>query len=145
MNIGELFEAWEQDSVFERDLITEESIKIPQLHSKWMKMLSTERMRLKSVQFQYKEMYRIKHEYYRGDLDIEDIQSYGWEPMHLKILRSDLQMYLDADPQLGEMQQKVDIQQEKIKFIEGVIQQINTRGFQIKNVIDWEKFKSGLW
>ena len=144
MNIGELFEAWEQDSVFERDLITEESIKVPQLHSKWMKMLSTERMRLKSVQFQYKEMYRIKHEYYRGDLDIEDIQTYGWEPMHLKILRSDLQMYLDADPQLGEMQQKVDIAQEKIKFIEGVIQQINTRGFQIKNVIDWEKVKSGL-
>ena len=144
MNISELFDAWEQDSVFERDLITEESIKVPQLHSKWMKMLSTERMRLKSVQFQYKEMYRIKHEYYRGDLDIEDVQSYGWEPMHLKILRSDLQMYLDADPQLGEMQQKVDIAQEKIKFIEGVIQQINTRGFQIKNVIDWEKFKSGL-
>lgn len=144
MNISELFDAWEQDSVFERDLITEESIKVPQLHSKWMKMLSTERMRLKSVQFQYKEMYRIKHEYYRGDLDIEDIQTYGWEPMHLKILRSDLQMYLDADPQLGEMQQKVDIAQEKIKFIEGVIQQINTRGFQIKNVIDWEKFKSGL-
>ena len=144
MNIGELFEAWEQDSVFERDLITEESIKVPQLHSKWMKMLSTERMRLKSVQFQYKEMYRIKHEYYRGDLDIEDVQAYGWEPMHLKILRSDIQMYLDADSQLGEMQQKVDIAQEKIKFIEGVIQQINTRGFQIKNVIDWEKFKSGL-
>lgn len=144
MNLSDLFDAWQQDSVFERDLLTEESIKIPQLHSKWMKTLSTERMRLKTYQTQFKEMYRIKHEYYRGDLDIEDITSYGWEPMHLKILRSDLQMYLDADPDLSELQQKVDIQQEKIKFIEGVIQQINTRGFQIKNVIDWEKFKSGL-
>ncbi len=144
MNSSALFESWQQDSVFERDLLTEESIKVPQLHSKWMKMLSTERMRHKVTQAQYKEMYRIKHEYYRGDLDIEDIQAHGWEPMHLKILRTDLTMYLEADTDLIELQQKVDVQQEKVKFIEGVIQQINTRGFQIKNVIDWEKFKSGL-
>ena len=33
---------------------------------------------------------------------------------------------------------------EKIEFLESVIRTINNRGFQIKNAIDWEKFKVGI-
>lgn len=144
MNISELFAAWEQDSVFDREYITEESIKIPQLHSKWMKMLATERMMHKSAVQAYKVLYRDKHAYYSGTLDKETLDEHGWEPFELRVIRGDLAMYLDADPDLSTLQTKADIAQEKVKFIEGVIGQINTRGFQIKNVIEWEKFKAGI-
>ena len=144
MRRDEIYEAWEQDSVFERDLLTEESIKIPQLHSKWMKMLSNERMRHKSLLVQYKGLFKDKHEYYRGDLDFDILKERGWDPFDLKVLRSDLDLYMQSDKDLSDLHLKVELQQEKVKFIESVIQQINNRGFQIKNVIDWEKFKSGL-
>lgn len=144
MNIQQIYESWEQDSVFERDKLSEESIKIPQLHSKYMKILSQERMRSKTVTHQYKELYKIKHEYYRGDLDMETLKSYAWEPFNLKVLRADLDMYLDQDTDLIELRMKMDVQKEKVSLVESIIQQINNRGFQIKNVIDWEKFKAGL-
>lgn len=144
MKLEEIYEAWSQDSVFERDLLTEESIKIPQLHSKYLKMLSTERMRSKAVQQEYKTLFRIKHEYYRGDLDHETLINRGWEPFDLKIVRQDLDMYLQSDEDIQQAQAKVDVQKEKISLLESIIQQINNRGFQIKGVIDWEKFKAGL-
>jgi hypothetical protein len=144
MNIQDIYESWEQDSVFERDQLSEESIKIPQLHSKYMKILSQERMKSKVITHQYKQLYKIKHEYYRGDLDMETLQAYGWEPFNLKVLRQDLEMYIDQDDDIIDARQKMEIQKEKITLVEGIIQQINTRGFQIKNVIDWEKFKAGL-
>ena len=144
MNIQDIYESWEQDSVFERDQLSEESIKIPQLHSKYMKILSQERMKGKAVTHVYKQLYKIKHEYYRGDLDMETLQAYGWEPFNLKVLRQDLEMYIDQDDDIIDARQKMEIQKEKVSLVEGIIQQINTRGFQIKNVIDWEKFKAGL-
>lgn len=144
MNISELFAAWEEDSIFDREYLSEESIKIPQLHSKWMKFLATERMKHKAAAQAYKVLYRDKHSYYSGTLDKETLDQHGWEPFELRVIRGDLSMYLDSDPDLGELQTKSDVAQEKVKFIEGVIGQINVRGFQIKNVIDWEKFKAGL-
>ena len=53
-------------------------------------------------------------------------------------------MYIDQDDDIIDARQKMEIQKEKVSLVEGIIQQINTRGFQIKNVIDWEKFKAGL-
>jgi len=144
MNLNDIYESWEQDSVFERDQLSEESIKIPQLHSKYMKILSQERMRSKAVSHHYKQLYKIKHEYYRGDLDMETLREHNWEPFDLKVLRQDLEMYIDQDNDIIEARQKMEIQKEKISLIESIIQQINNRGFQIKNVIDWEKFKAGL-
>ena len=75
---------------------------------------------------------------------METLQAYGWEPFNLKVLRQDLDMYIDQDDDIIDARQKMEIQKEKITLVEGIIQQINTRGFQIKNVIDWEKFKAGL-
>ena len=144
MNIQDIYESWEQDSVFERDQLSEESIKVPQLHSKYMKILSQERMRSKVADHDYTKLYKIKHEYYRGDIDMETLKQYSWEPFNPKELRQDLDMYIDQDEDIITSRQKMDLQKEKVSFLEGVIQQINTRGFQIKNVIDWEKFKAGL-
>ena len=47
-------------------------------------------------------------------------------------------------------EQKVDanyiigLQKEKIEYLESIIKGLNTRGFQIKNAIDWKKFTMGI-
>jgi len=38
---------------------------------------------------------------------------------------------------------KTSLQQEKVDYLEAILRQINNRGFQIKNAIDWNKFISG--
>ena len=61
----------------------------------------------------------------------------------LKLLKTDVDKYLDSDPELAKYKQKVDYIQTVVDFLDRTIKQISNRGFQIKNAIDWRKFTSG--
>jgi len=78
-----------------------------------------------------------------GTLADEDLVEQGWEPNPLKILKADIQMYIDADDHVIALLQKKAIQQEKVDTLDQIIRNINTRGFQIKNAIDWARFTNG--
>lgn len=143
MTLDEIHEQWSKDAQIERDMLDDESRKIPQLHSKYFKFYSHERMRLKALEFEYKQLFKMKHEYYIGTLADEDLLEQGWEPNPLKILKADIQMYIDADEHVIALLQKKAIQQEKVDTLDQIIRNINTRGFQIKNAIDWARFTNG--
>ncbi|MEK9694393.1 MAG: recombination mediator protein UvsY [Candidatus Poseidoniales archaeon] len=144
MNLKDIYENWEQDSKFERDLLTEETLRIPRLHSKYLRVLSEERIKLKGHEAEYKKLFRVKHEYYRGDLDQDTLKAWGWEQNPLKILRQDLDMYIQQDEDIITINNKISLQKEKISLVESILHQINNRGYQIKSIIDWERFKEGL-
>lgn len=144
MKLDDIFDLWKEDSYFERDELTEETLRIPQLHSKYLRTLSQERIRLKMFESEYKKLYRIMHEYYRGDLDEETLKEKGWSQNPLKILRQDIEMYILQNQEIVDLSSKISMQKEKITVLESILQQINNRGYQIKSIIDWEKFKAGL-
>ena len=74
---------WVEDSKIDRELLDEESIKTPQLHSKYLKYLSDVRLlRLKKEQ-EYKTLLRDKFEYYTGK---SEPSVYQEKPFDLKIL-----------------------------------------------------------
>lgn len=144
MKLDDIFDLWKEDSYFERDELTEETLRIPQLHSKYLRTLSQERIRLKMFESEYKKLYRIMHEYYRGDLDEDTLKEKGWSQNPLKILRQDIEMYILQNQEIIDLSSKISMQKEKITVLESILQQINNRGYQIKSIIDWEKFKAGL-
>jgi len=144
MKIDDIYDLWREDSYFERDELTEETLKIPQLHSKYLRILSGERIRLKMLESESKKLYKNKHEYYRGDIDEDTLKEKGWEQNPLKILRQDLDMYIQQDQDMSEISSKIEMQKEKVSILESILQQINNRGYQIKSIIDWEKFKAGV-
>lgn len=144
MKLDDIFDLWKEDSYFERDELTEETLRIPQLHSKYLRTLSQERIRLKMFESEYKKLYRIMHEYYRGDLDEDTLKEKGWSQNPLKILRQDIEMYILQNQDIIDLSSKISMQKEKITVLESILQQINNRGYQIKSIIDWEKFKAGL-
>jgi N6-adenosine-specific RNA methylase IME4 len=65
------------------------------------------------------------------------------KPFDLKILRTDIDKYLDSDEELQKQKQKVDYLSTTVDFLDKTIRQIGNRGFTIKNAIDWRKFTSG--
>lgn len=143
MKIEEIYDLWEKDSIIDRTELAEESLKIPQLHHKYFKLFSHERLLQKKLENELKEMIKIKHEYYQGVLDEEELTNRGWEPQQLKILRADLPLYMDADSDIQAIKTKIQIQQEKIDLIESIIKNLQNRGFQIKSAIEWIKFQMG--
>lgn len=143
MKLEDIQVLWEKDCNIDRTELGEESLKISQLHSKYFKLYSSERLLLKKMDKDYKDLYKTKFEYYNGVLSHDELKQHGWEPFSLKVLKSDLHIYLDSDRDITNFQLKIDMQKEKIDFLENIIKSLNTRGYQIKSAIDWEKFKVG--
>lgn len=143
MKLEDIQSIWEKDCQIDRTELGEESLKISQLHSKYFKLFSTERLTYKRMEKEFKELSKIKFEYYNGILSHVDLKAYGWDPFSLKVLKSDLHIYLDSDKDIADAKLKMDLQKEKIDFLENIIKSLNTRGYQINNAIAWERFKVG--
>lgn len=143
MKLDDIMNMWEKDAKMDQTELGEESVKIPLLHHKYYKVFVEEGLLYKKLEMDYKSLYKLKYEYYMGTLDQETMQEKGWEPNSLKILKADLAIYTDADPELQTLQARLDVQKQKMSFLESVIKTISNRGFLIKNAIDWERFKVG--
>jgi len=143
MTLDEIMTNWEKDSRVDRTDISGESLKVPELHHKYLKMLTMESLTLKKLKQDYKNLYRLKWEYYLGILDYDTMKEYGWEPMPLKILKQDVDIYITSDKDLQAVSAKVTIQEEKTAALESIIKTISVRNFTIKNYIDFEKFQVG--
>lgn len=144
MKLEEIQQLWEKDCEIDRSELGEESLKIAQLHSKYFKLFSAERLLLKKLEKEIKELHKTKFEYYNGILSHDELKQNGWEPFSLKVLKSDLHIYLDSDKDVCNAQLKLDYQKEKIDYLESIIKALNNRNFQIKNAIDWAKFMNGV-
>lgn len=144
MKLDEIQAMWEEDSNIDRTELGEESLRIPTLHAKYFKIFSQERLTLRKMEAEFKTFFRDKFEYYSGTLAEEVLQERGWDPNPLRILRSDISLYMDGDRELGTSNLKIEMQKEKVEFLEAIIKSLTNRGFQIKAAIDWEKFKMGV-
>lgn len=143
MKFEDIMINWEKDAQIDDSELGKESLKIPLLHHKYYKMFVEEAMLLKRIEQDYKTLYKLKYEYYLGVLDQDTLKERGWAPNPLKILKQDMPVYIDSDSDLQLIQARIDIQKQKLSFLESAIKTISNRGFLIKNAIDWNKFTSG--
>ena len=144
MTLQEIQTLWSKDAEVDRTALGEEASKIPQLHSKYFKIFSTERLKLRQMELVSKQLYTDLWEYYQGNFDYEMCEEKGWEPFQLKILISDITFYIDRNQDWVDSQLKLAMQKEKVDFLESIIKSLNGRGFNINAAINWEKFKVGI-
>ena len=105
-----------------------------------MKHLTKFKLMLSKAVGDYNTLKKDKWEYYTGKAPAE---VYAEKPFDLKILKTDIDKYLDADIELQRSKQKVDYLETVVDFLDKTIRTISNRGFTIKNAIDWRKFTSG--
>jgi hypothetical protein len=74
----------------------------------------------------------------------ERLDELGWEPFQTKILRNDLDIYMDSDKDLSDLQSKIEYQQEKVDYLESILKGIAQRHWVIRNAIEWRKFTNGI-
>lgn len=143
MKIEEIYEMWAKDSEIDQTNVSGESANIPKLHNKYFRVYMEEGMKLRQFRAKYKQLKLLKEQYYKGELDITELQEYGWEPQPLKILRQDIPNYIDADKDIIDLSLKIGMQEEKVNYLEAIIKMISNRGFQLKTIVDWERFRTG--
>lgn len=136
-------EMWAKDSVIDETDLVRESKRIPELHSKYYNLYFKEVLKVKKYKADYKELERLKHEYYTGSLDEETMLERGWRPFALKVIRQDLDKYMQADKEIINLSLKIDLASARANYLEDIIKTIHSRNFIIKNMIDMIKFQAG--
>ena len=76
-------------------------------------------------------------------MDETELEAYDWEPFQYKLLKADVQEYIDADDDIIESKKKISLQEEKVDYLESIVKSLATRGYLIKNAIDWKRFTEG--
>lgn len=143
MKIEEIYEMWAKDCEIDQTNVSSESANIPKLHNKYFRVYMEEGMRLKQLRAKYKQLKLLKEQYYKGELDHTELQEHGWQPQPLKILRQDIGTYIDADQDIINLSLKIGMIEEKVNYLEAIIKMISNRGFQLKTIVDWERFRTG--
>lgn len=140
MTLEELQELADKDLKINETELDLESIKTPQLHNKWLKHYTKFKLLLTRAEDDLKTLRRDKWEYYTGK---SDPSVYALKPFDLKILKTDIDKYLEADEDIQKMTQKVTYLNTVVDYLDRTLRVIVNRTYTIKNAIDWRRFTSG--
>ena len=133
---------WKKDSVIDGDLYCEESTKIPQLHMKYMEFHNTFSLMKKEKELDMKRLIKEKWLYYKGKAPSS---VYKEMPFDFKLTtKEEINMFIESDDDIMKLQYRIDYLEQTLLYLDSVLRMINNRNFQIKNAIDWEKFKNGF-
>jgi hypothetical protein len=141
--LEDLLEEWRKDSDIDRTEPGKALLDIPKLHSKYLNILSKHRLLAKEAEFKYNKWKKLKWEYYTGKLDDDDLQKYGWEPFPF-VLKSDITTYLDSDEDLNKYLAAKAVHDEVVELCGAILKELNSRTYQLRSFIDWEKFIQGV-
>ena len=133
---------WEKDSQIDPDNLHDESLKIPQLHSKYYTLYNTITLLREKARESYAKVRLERYNYYTGKATAE---VYVEEPFPYKVREKDaIQRHLDADDKMNKIDMKIKYYDVMLKFLEEIIRAVSNRTYQIKNAIEWNKFQAGF-
>ena len=139
MNFEQLQNEATQDlAILDQERLDQESYKNQVIKPKWLERRSHYDQLLIMRKADHQRMYRAKWEYYGGKADAK---VYVAKPFDLKVLKTDLQMYINSDDEILELQGKISYYESIVKYIDGVIKSIDNRGWDIRNATQRKKIE----
>ena len=140
MTLDELQAQAEKDLSIDDTELDLESLKTPQLHSQYLKTYSTYALMMKKAEGDYSKLHIKKWLFFTGKADPQEYKDKNFD---LKVLRQDVDKFIDADEDIIKSRQKIEYLKQICGYCESTLKQINNRTFQIKNAIEWKKFTMG--
>jgi len=147
MNLEKILEEWQVDCRIDPTSPDESSRITPELHAKYLSMLSSAKLKLKQAEFKQKDLMKYKWLWYNGKLSQEEIQRFGWDPDPfdgLKILKGEMEHYVEADPELQESEAKIQYLKSVIDTLKEIVENLKWRHQTIRNIIEYKKFEAGF-
>lgn len=147
MNLDQINAMWQKDCRIDALAIDEASRQTPELHAKYLQILSEFKLKLKQAEFKQKELMKYKWLWYNGKLSQEEIERLGWVPDPfdgLKILKGEMEHYVEADPELVESEAKIEYLKTCIDTTKEIVENLKWRHQTIGNMIRWKQFEAGF-
>ena len=130
----------ESDSKIDSVDLKRESLKIPQLHQKYFKILNQEILTFKYLESQQNIIRKKLWAYYTGISIDENKNQVFPVKKGQKFTKDDINAFIDGDQEYQNTKLKMEYHEQIIKYLESIIKEISQRTWNIKNAIEWHKF-----
>ena len=141
MTLDELKKIVYKELPVDKNNLDTESLRNQELYAKFLDYKSNFAFLFAKANGDYKRLYKDKWEYYGGKADAK---VYASKPFELRVLKTDLSVYIESDSEIIDAQNKVIYLKETVEYCEGALKAIHSRGWDIKNCIEAQKFEAGL-
>ena len=109
---------------------------------KYMEFHNTFSLMKKEKELDMRRLIKEKWLYYKGKAPSS---VYKEMPFDFKLTtKEEINMFIESDDDIMKLQYRIDYIEQTLLYLDSVLRMINNRNFQIKNAIDWEKFKNGF-
>ena len=144
MKLEEIRQMIEKDTKIDPGSLDTEATKIPQLHNKYLCLMTDEKLLLSKLEADLRVLSKDKWLYYSGKMSEEQLKILGWETFELSLLRTDLDRFIDSDSEIITLQNRCLLQKEKVNYLESVVKLIANKIWNIRAALDWMKFTQGV-
>lgn len=141
--IDQLLDQWDTDSAWDKTEPSQAMNKIPQLHAKYARIMSTHVRKSKQVDYVLTTTRKFKTDYFKGRLTREELEKHNLPQFKLTIIREDLDNHINADPEIMALVMKRAVHDEIVRICESILKELHSRTYQIKTYCDWERFMAG--
>ena len=139
MNLDTIQEMWEKDSKIDDVMLDESSLKIPQLHQKYLTLYNEFSLLSRKTKQQLKTLEHKKWLYYSGKEVPDDA-----EPFPFKVIKSDIQNWMGVDKDIQTMEMKVEYYDVILNALSEILRQVHQMTYHIKQCIEWRRFVNGV-
>lgn len=143
MTLDEILSEWEQDAKIDPLDLFNESLNRIKLHAKYLRIQTDEKKAFWVLERKYKVLRADKKEFLINPTK-EVMEEKKWVlPARGRLLKNEVEEFLNTDSELLDLELKLTAQQEKIDVLKSILGELRGRGFDIKNAIEDRKFRDG--
>ena len=147
IKLEDILEMWKKDSPIDEMNLDAASIQSAKLHSKYLELLSITKLLQRRREMEFQTLLKDKWLWYNGKMTKAQIDEKGWgyHPMSgLKVLKGDMDYFYNSDPQIQAAKGQIEYIKTTVETLTDIMENIKWRHQNIKNMIDWRRFTSGV-
>ena len=146
MSLEEINKMWAKDCKIDEIDLEAASRETARLHQKYLELFMVAKMQLKRRDQEKAILLKDRWLYFTGKMSQAEMTAKGWpfDPFDgLKILRTDLDYYFQADPLLQKADEKITYAKVLAEALEDILGMIRWRHQHIKTIMEYRRFTSG--
>lgn len=144
ITIEQIETLWAKDSKIDLTDISLDSSKQMELHQKYHKILNYVKKNLRLAQTDKIRLTHLKMDYYSNNMPPQQLKELGWEPNKRMVIKTEMDRYIEVDEEMISLNLRIGEMQDMVQFLDSIIRAIYQKPFITKNIIENQKFISGV-
>lgn len=124
----------------------EESLRCSEMHFRFMQVFNVARLAERRAKREQKVLRRTLKDYYRGFLNTKQaaLTALGRGPCELALSKDEIDFYVDSDALLLTLTDLVQECEEWVSDCKMILEQIDKRGYALKNALNYLRYKAQM-